>query len=125
MTSSINNSNNIPDPLTTWNGTDINSSNLGYIEDEAAFAGMADGISGDDSDDDDGLSSGSPSTSDTYQIGINLNSANEYNPSNNSDFYNIGVTDTTPDTPLAQAALTQQRETAWNNARRSANQIKI
>lgn len=130
MASPVNNNNSsIPDSLTSWDGTDIDPANMGYLMDEAAFTGMANGISGSSDDSESGLTLGDPSqNTDTYNIGVSnptTNVSSPYNPTDNPDFYNIGVTDTTPDTPLAQAQINQEKEQAWSNARRASNGIKI
>ena len=95
MTSSINNNSNyVPDSLTSWGGEDINADSIGALMEAAALSGIQDGTSGDDNSTDN-LTLGSPTdpNSDDYNIGVSYTSSSDsiYNPTSNSDFYNIGV----------------------------------
>lgn len=125
MTSSINNSS--PDPMTSYQGSDINASSIDEMFNSAAFSGMAEGVSGGDSNTDDLTVSASSSNSDTYYIGVKGwdNSTNSvYNPTGSADFYNIGITNSESVTTKVEKAQAE-RETEYNNFRRAMNGIRI
>lgn len=123
-----NNSNSIPDSLTSFDNEDINSGDLAGLESEAAMAGISAGLDPTDNSSADWVTVGSPSNSDSdnYAIGVsswNSSNSNPYDLTGSTDFYNLGVTDTTPDTTAAKDQILQQRQQELNNFKRYMNGI--
>lgn len=119
--------NSIPDSLTSFNGTPIDSSDMSALESEAAMAGISAGLNPANGANLVSVSP-SPSTPDSYNIGVtawNGSDMNIYNPNDSPDFYNIGITDETPYSNTAQMQIYNQRQQELNDFKRFMKGIRI